>query len=160
MDRPVNAFFVYGTLKKEQLRGTLWPRPPQNVTLGIIRATLYDLGPYPGAVPGDDWILGELWQFSPEDMQPTTEVLDRIEGYESLGLNNEYVREHVAVWVQNTDPDTGGQRTEIDAFAYFVANPSRIAVARKMHAERQFLGQPVAVWPDSKSRVPKSFAEE
>ena len=42
------GIFVYGTLKKNQLRGSLWPRPPIALGPAITLGELWDLGSYPG----------------------------------------------------------------------------------------------------------------
>lgn len=49
MEEP-NAFFVYGTLKQKQLRGGMWPRKPASIAPGVVRARLFDMGPYPAAL--------------------------------------------------------------------------------------------------------------
>ena len=88
----VAAFFVYGTLKKSFLRGGLWPRKPIRIVAGVIQSDLFDLGPYPAASPGTNWLLGEIWEFHQEDMDPTIAELDLIEGYYPSRDNNEYIR--------------------------------------------------------------------
>jgi len=72
------AFFVYGTLKQNQLRGSMWPRKPLSVVPGIVRARLFDIGPYPAALQGEAWLLGEIWQFQQVDLSETKKVLDQI----------------------------------------------------------------------------------
>lgn len=121
MEEP-NAFFVYGTLKQKQLRGGMWPRKPASIAPGVVRARLFDMGPYPAALrdssddarpvaqqsaiaqqstdtlrssekaTGDVWLLGEIWQFRHVDLAETKRVLDQIEGYQPGASNNEYVR--------------------------------------------------------------------
>ena len=152
----ISAFFVYGTLKKSYLRGGLWPRKPIRITPGTIQSDLFDLGSYPAAVPGTQWLLGEIWEFLAEDMEPSIAELDQIEGYYPGGKSNEYNRQ--VVTVEFNGPDDTPQHTQ--AYAYFAAQPKQLEVARKIRPFLQFLGRPVAAWPDSISRVPSSFSEE
>jgi gamma-glutamylcyclotransferase (GGCT)/AIG2-like uncharacterized protein YtfP len=42
---------------------------------------LFDLGPYPGLIEGEDLIAGELWHFAAADMVATLTALDEIEGH-------------------------------------------------------------------------------
>ena len=125
------------------------------VLSGAIQADLFDLGPYPAVAAGGNWVLGELWQFHSSDMDETLRVLDRIEGYEEFGGGNEYNREVVSVEYES-DAGTSNQQ----AFAYFAADPVVLRLARKIEPNIDFLGRPMAAWPDSKSRVPASFSEE
>lgn len=75
------AIFVYGTLQRGQVREQCWPRPPISIEPATVRGTLYDLGPYPALVPGDDTVGGELWHIAPPDIAVTLAALDRVEGY-------------------------------------------------------------------------------
>lgn len=151
-----SAFFVYGTLKKSYLRGGLWPRKPLRILAGTIQSDLFDLGPYPAASPGINWLLGEIWEFKAEDMDPTIAELDQIEGYHPGGENNEYVRRAVSVEFIEED----GTTQQVRAYAYFIAQAKRLELARRIKPFSEFLGRPVASWPDSISRVPLSFSEE
>jgi len=152
----ITSYFVYGTLKTAHLRAGLWPRKPVKIEAGVIQADLFDLGPYPAAVTGDGWLLGEIWSFSEVDMQPTVEMLDRIEGYSPAGTDNEYTREIVSVeFEEATD-----QPRSINAFAYFYARKKRLSISRRIEPSQKFLGRFAAAWPDSLSRVPTTFSEE
>ena len=75
------SVFVYGTLQRGECRDSCWPFPPGRVERARIRAQLFDLGEYPAIVLGDDWVLGECWQFAPAEMARTLSILDDIEGY-------------------------------------------------------------------------------
>lgn len=152
----VSTFFVYGTLKKSYLRGGLWPRKPLRILMGTIQSDLFDLGPYPAAAPGENWLLGEIWEFKPEDMDPTISELDQIEGYYPGSENNEYVRQIVTAEFVSQEAST----EQVRAYAYFAAQPKRLETARKIRPFLEYLGRPVASWPDSISRVPSSFSEE
>ena len=149
------AFFVYGTLKKSQLRGGLWPRKPLQIRSAVIQADLFDLGPYPAAAQGSGWILGEIWHFEPGDMHATIQTLDLIEGYDPRDSYNEYVREIVvAEWVD------GDKATTCNAFAYLNAQAKRLEMARQIKPILKVFGRTAAAWPDSFARVPASFSEE
>jgi len=149
------AFFVYGTLKKAQLRGGLWPRKPLQIRYAVIQADLFDLGPYPAAVQGSGWILGEIWHFVPGDMEVTLLTLDEIEGYDPSDSFNEYVREIVvAEWVD------GDKATTCNAFAYLNAQAKRLETARQIKPTLKVFGRTAAAWPDASARVPASFSQE
>jgi gamma-glutamylcyclotransferase (GGCT)/AIG2-like uncharacterized protein YtfP len=75
------AIFVYGTLKRGQSRERCWPRAPLTVEPATVRGALYDLGPYPALVQGDDLVAGELWHLAPADLAVTLAELDRVEGH-------------------------------------------------------------------------------
>jgi gamma-glutamylcyclotransferase (GGCT)/AIG2-like uncharacterized protein YtfP len=75
------AIFVYGTLKRGEVRERTWPRVPLSVTEASVRGCLYDLGPYPALVEGGDQVGGELWQFSVDDLPVTLAALDDVESY-------------------------------------------------------------------------------
>jgi len=152
----VAAFFVYGTLKKSFLRGGLWPRKPTRIVAGVIQSDLFDLGPYPAASPGTNWLLGEIWEFHHEDMDPTIAELDHVEGYNPSRENNEYVRRIVSV--EFAGPELTPQ--QMRAYAYFAAQAKRLEIARKVMPFLEFMGRPVAAWPDKGARVPSSFLEE
>lgn len=152
----VNAFFVYGTLKKSYLRGGLWPCKPLRIMVGSIQSDLFDLGPYPAATPGKDWVLGEIWEFNQKDMEPTIVELDQIEGYVSSRENNEYIRQLVNAEFMGSESSP----IQIRAYAYFAAQPKQLEVARKIKPFLEFLGRPVAAWPDARANVPASFSEE
>jgi gamma-glutamylcyclotransferase (GGCT)/AIG2-like uncharacterized protein YtfP len=75
------AIFVYGTLKRGEVRERMWPRQPLVIEPAEVRGALYDLGPYPALAAGDDRVAGELWHFAAADLPATLAALDRIEGY-------------------------------------------------------------------------------
>ncbi len=152
----INAFFVYGTLKRSFLRGGLWPRKPLRIVAASIQSDLFDLGPYPAATPGKHWLLGEIWEFNSEDMPQTIRELDLIEGYYKDRDDNEYVREIVTAEFLGPASNT----TLVQAYAYFLAQPKRLELARPIRPFLQFMGRAVAAWPDSIARVPARFSEE
>lgn len=92
-NRPLEnlPIFVYGTLKRGEIRERCWPRRPRRVEPASTRGFLYDMGPYPAMVEGTDRVLGELWSVAEEDLIETLRVLDEIEGYGTDNVNL-YVR--------------------------------------------------------------------
>jgi gamma-glutamylcyclotransferase (GGCT)/AIG2-like uncharacterized protein YtfP len=79
--RSLSAIFVYGTLKRGEIRERCWPREPVKIEEGTVRGALYDLGPYPALVEGTELVGGEVWHFAAEDLAATLSALDEIEGY-------------------------------------------------------------------------------
>jgi gamma-glutamylcyclotransferase (GGCT)/AIG2-like uncharacterized protein YtfP len=75
------CIFVYGTLKRGEVRERCWTASPIAVEPATVRGALYDLGPYPALVEGDDTVAGELWQIASADMHATLVALDRVEGF-------------------------------------------------------------------------------
>lgn len=165
------AIFVYGTLKREQLRGRLWPRPALSIEPAIAKGTLYDLGPYPGLVDGDQLVLGEVWTFRAEDLRETLAVLDRIEGFDPKGDSGEYVRRVIQVEIipahQSSTRAAAASRegkpaenATLSAWTYLYNEPARLDLARRIEVWTEVGGYWVCQWPDPMSRVPLSFAEE
>lgn len=120
----IHSVFVYGTLKQGEVRGGKWPRTPLQISVAFTRGRLFDLGPYPAMIPGDNVVRGERWDFRDDDMSSTLAVLDRIEcfGVDEVDL---YVRRQVECWTE-----TGETRL---AHTYFLAD---VADALR-HAEVQ-----------------------
>ncbi len=108
-----SCVFVYATLKRGQLRETMWPHAPSSVQPATIQATLYDLGPYPAITTGDDLVRGEVWCFRCEHLDDTIRELDAIEGYQQ-GPVDLYVRRVVECTVADGE--------QVSAFAYFYAS--------------------------------------
>lgn len=110
--------FVYGTLKRGQIRAGRWPRAPQSVVAATTRGRLYDLGPYPALIAGTDVVLGELWYVAPDDLDETLRVLDEIEcyGHEDVDL---YVR-----LIVDCVTDSGVPQR---AYTYYFADPTELA---------------------------------
>jgi gamma-glutamylcyclotransferase (GGCT)/AIG2-like uncharacterized protein YtfP len=144
--------FVYGTLKRQQLRAGVWPHPPLAIRPAIVCGSLYDLGPYPAIAAGEDWVLGELWELSPGEMPRTLEVLDAVEGYRLGASDNEYLRIITEVTLED------GERQA--AFAYQIADPRHLIGKRRINAWYAFAGRAVAAWPDPQAKVAASVAEE
>jgi gamma-glutamylcyclotransferase (GGCT)/AIG2-like uncharacterized protein YtfP len=81
MTAPIHSVFVYGTLQQGECRERCWPRPPRKIEPATVRGVLYDLGPYPALIDGDDLVAGELWHLAPEDVSITLAELDRVEAF-------------------------------------------------------------------------------
>jgi gamma-glutamylcyclotransferase (GGCT)/AIG2-like uncharacterized protein YtfP len=110
--------FVYGTLKRGEVRETCWPKKPLSVEWATLAGQLHDLGPYPALVGGADSVLGELWQFESADLPATLERLDEIEGH-GQGGEDLYVRRVVSCLTLAAEAK--------EAFTYFFADPAAIA---------------------------------
>lgn len=155
----LNALFVYGTLKQGHLRSSMWPHAPQSIAAGLVRGSLLDLGAYPGLIPGDDWILGELWSIAADHIPRTLEVLDQVEGYDPTSDRGLYLRRPIPVW-HLPSPADAPHGSPSQAYTYLIADEHRIAHARRI-APSIILGELLAAqWPDSLSRVPKCLEDE
>ena len=84
--------FVYGTLKRGERNVCIWSDPNPRVQIASLKnASLYDLGPYPCMVAGDEVVCGELWFVGQRFFSTTIEALDRLEGFQK-GDEDLYVR--------------------------------------------------------------------
>ncbi|MCE2751405.1 MAG: gamma-glutamylcyclotransferase [Pirellula sp.] len=159
------GIFVYGTLKKNQLRGSLWPKSPISLRPAITLGELWDLGSYPGMHPGSDWVLGELWIFSPNDIEETLRVLDGIEEYDSKEDRGLYLRRQIDVRGVD-DHDRLGPIQK--AFTYLMPQVTQTHRIRRIEpwkklqwtAENVEMDALVACWPDPGSFVPRDATEE
>ncbi|MEJ8853744.1 gamma-glutamylcyclotransferase family protein [Variovorax robiniae] len=88
--------FVYGTLRAGGSNDIARYHPrPQRVGDGVIAGTLYDLGPYPGAVLGGEGrIVGEVYRVT----QDVEVELDLLEGVMADG-SGEYLKRELDVMV-------------------------------------------------------------
>ena len=107
--------FFYGTLmsgfrRRRRIGARLFP-----LGRGFIHAVLFDLGPYPGAIPGSDArVWGELHQMA--DADAALHEFDRIEGFDSSEPETSlYVRHETLVTL-----DDGRSET---AWVYFYNAP-------------------------------------
>ncbi len=117
-----NAVFVYGTLKRGEVREKCWPKRPVEIEAASVRGTIYDFGKYPGLVAGDDVVAGELWRFNAADMPATLAALDKIEGFYSRD-DDEYRRVII-------DCQTTGE--VIKAWTYLYARTSELRETRRI----------------------------
>lgn len=110
--------FVYGTLKRGEVREQMWPHAPAEVREATLQAALFDLGPYPAITDGNNQVAGELWHVTAEHMDATLAALDEIECYGQGGVDL-YVRRVV------TCRDAAGE--EHSAWTYFYADEEALA---------------------------------
>ena len=103
------TFFVYGTLKRGEIRESCWPYPAVSIRPASVQGRLYDLGPYPALVPGNERVVGELWSFAETHISETLMVIDQVEGYSS-SENDLYRRLSIKATTMNDE--------EMDAFTY------------------------------------------
>jgi gamma-glutamylcyclotransferase (GGCT)/AIG2-like uncharacterized protein YtfP len=94
----ISSVFVYGTLKRGQCRGAMWPVEPLNVSVVFTLGTLFDRHDYPAMTSGTDDVVGEKWDFRPEQMPRVLEVLDAIEGANQPRVPDLYRRVVVTTW--------------------------------------------------------------
>jgi gamma-glutamylcyclotransferase (GGCT)/AIG2-like uncharacterized protein YtfP len=128
----VHSIFVYGTLRRGQCRENQWPCPARSIVRAFVSAKLYDLGPYPAIVEGQDAVAGERWDMAPEDLEKTFFVLDQIEGFVEGRTGNLYERKII-------ETHSSAQRCDEKpalAFAYFMHQESLPKKAIYLPAER------------------------
>lgn len=94
----IRAVFVYGTLKRGQCRGGLWPAEPLSIEVAWVRGTLFGRHDYPAMTAGEDRILGERWEFDAADFDRVIQTLDQIEGTNQPGRPDLYLRVHLQTW--------------------------------------------------------------
>lgn len=140
--------FVYGTLKRDQCRGNLWPCLPLKVVTAFVRGRLFDLGPYPALRCDDedadsDWVQGELWSFSPADVSATVAALDQIEETNQPGVKNLYDRVLV-----RAHRSPGSQQSTL-ALAYQYSTAASLPASRRVlsSGRRGWVAWPVVPAP-------------
>ncbi len=116
MDNLPCSFFVYGTLKRGQVRESCWPHAPISVEPAWTLGNLVDLGPYPALLAGQDRVLGELWEIEPSNFSEVAACLDAIEGVNMLGESDLYARCCVEVNLLR-------DKRSVQANCYFYAQP-------------------------------------
>jgi gamma-glutamylcyclotransferase (GGCT)/AIG2-like uncharacterized protein YtfP len=94
-------FFVYGTLKE----GGHFAEGFNEFRVRSDKANLqgynlYDLGWFPGIVPGSGKVIGELHEY--ENPDTVLKVMDRIEGYTGRPVDSLFIRKLVTVTVNET----------------------------------------------------------
>ncbi len=87
----VRAIFVYGTLMKGELRHRMIARHrPARVTTASVAGRLVHLGEYPGLVPGEGRVLGELVVL--DDPAEALVELDDVEEFRGYGAQGSLYR--------------------------------------------------------------------
>lgn len=107
--------FVYGTLKRGQLRDQCWPVRPIEIADAWMRGSLYTGPSYPAMRDGGDRVRGEAWRFAGFHREIVIEVLDEIEGTYADDRANLYDRKVLPVFLLNTDEQS------VDASVYLYA---------------------------------------
>lgn len=81
-----NIIFTYGTLMKGQSNHNHYLSDNQFVSNGTIEGfEMYDLGWYPGIVPGNGTVYGEVYAVSDDELR----AIDRLEGEGSLYIKTD-----------------------------------------------------------------------
>lgn len=107
------VLFTYGTLMSGQRNARCLGPTAVLIGPGAIRGKLFCVSSYPGAVPGDGIVVGELWEVEAEQLT----TLDRLEG---CLPNNEDKSNYVRREEQVTQP--GGAVTT--AWVYWYNRPT------------------------------------
>ena len=131
--------FVYGTLRKDargpvqQALTTGW----ELLGYGTVAADLYDLGVYPGAVPGAPGgprVRGELYR-----VPNAEESLARLDHHEGCGADHALPHEFTRALVDVT-LDSGG--TEKAWIYWYRGDPDGRPIASGDYSERGTIGAP------------------
>ncbi len=93
--------FVYGTLKRGECRERCWPKPAHSVRSAWTLGALFDTGPYPAFLPGNDRVAGEIWSYPPADIDRIRTALDIIEVTNQPGEQNLYDRLSITAYLLN-----------------------------------------------------------
>ena len=148
----ISSVFVYGTLKRGQCRGAMWPFDPLRVSVVFTLGTLFDRHDYPAMTSGTDDVVGEKWDFRPDQMQRVLEVLDAIEGANQPGVPDLYHRVFVTTWdLGEQSAANHGSDAAISCKSYcyhYASDPEENGFTRILPArtiERH--GRPCVQWP-------------
>jgi gamma-glutamylcyclotransferase (GGCT)/AIG2-like uncharacterized protein YtfP len=126
MPEEPHAIFVYGTLQRGGEREGCWPRAPLRIAPARLRGALYDLGPYPALLPGDDWVQGELWEIANDDWDVTLQVLDEVEGY---------ARQSDDLYVRQLGSCVDEQEVARSAYVYLYADAAALTEAQRVQPD-------------------------
>ncbi len=84
----MNKLFVYGTLRSSRIQSVIPGVAPymKKMGMGYVKAKLFDLGEYPGAVNAEkpDKVFGEIIEISPDKLKF---VLNALDEYEEINKN-------------------------------------------------------------------------
>lgn len=104
MDGKSKKFFVYGTLKVGgYFSHGLNPFRKSSIRATIKGFNLYDLGAFPGILPGDGEVFGELHEY--DEYDKVLAIMDHIEGYNGTE-DSLYMREEVEVELEDGETET------------------------------------------------------
>jgi gamma-glutamylcyclotransferase (GGCT)/AIG2-like uncharacterized protein YtfP len=101
---------------------------------------LYDTGPFPALIDGEDRVAGQLWSFEDKQIIKTLEVLDQIEGTNQPGQANDYDRVRRPVWLI----DTG---ETIEAQFYIFAILDLLPQFEYLSPSFKFQDHNYSIWP-------------
>ena len=119
----ISSIFVYGTLKRQECRGAMWPCRPRGMRPAWTHGALFDRSDYPAMTNGTDRVSGERWDFQYDEMQQVLEVLDAIEGANQPGSPDLYRRLIVDTWDLPTESVEVAERNTVTrAYTYHYAN--------------------------------------
>jgi gamma-glutamylcyclotransferase (GGCT)/AIG2-like uncharacterized protein YtfP len=105
-------FFVYGTLKVGgHFAKDFDPFRIHSNKANLLGHDLYNLGWFPGIVPGPGKVIGELHEYKNPDI--VQRAMDRIEGYTGDPANSLFVRKLVTVTVNET-----GEKVTCNAYVF------------------------------------------
>ena len=135
----LHYMFVYGTLKSGQWRGKCWTIAPLDIRPAWTLGELYDTGPYPALIEGQDCIRGELWSYNHEAMERIRSVLDEIEGTNQVASVNEYDRVPITTYLVNGE--------SLMAEAYFYAMRQNLPNFLRIKPQVHWQDKRLAVWP-------------
>ncbi|MEM6688204.1 MAG: gamma-glutamylcyclotransferase family protein [Planctomycetota bacterium] len=129
--------FVYGTLKRGQVRQACWPIRPIEIAEAWTRGALYNGPSYPAMRHGGDRVRGEGWCFDLQDRRLVLKVLDEIEGTYSDDRPNLYDRVLRGIHL------LGESERSVEASLYLYAtDPSADGFSRVQPDEEQWV-----TWP-------------
>ena len=137
MSEIATKLFVYGTLMPgqsnyRQIEDFVIDHKP-----GTIDGVLVDLGAYPALIPGDGIVKGIMLGTKDDAL----EITDRIEGYRPDRIRSLYVREEVAVRLED------GQ--EVIAWTYLFANSAGVVDCSRL-VVGELNGVALHAWPQLK----------
>ncbi|MFN3191186.1 MAG: gamma-glutamylcyclotransferase [Aureliella sp.] len=135
-----HQFFVYGTLKTGQVRENNWPVKPLRVECAWTLGRLYDTGPYPALLQGQDRVAGQLWSFDPAALAQVVQRLDEIEGTNQTGARNDYDRAVGTVWRR-------GETTPIPANYYLYARLDLVPHFTYLAPDVKEANRLYSIWP-------------
>lgn len=149
----VNAFFVYGTLKRTQCREKCWPSQPLSIRSAWIPGRLLDLDAYPGLIApssANEWVQGELWQLASSAIPSTLKVLDEIEGYSASRTASENLYVRIKNHARVIDPtQSGSDSKSIIAWTYFYNQESCAQSTSPLVPPRKQGSHWIYEWPSS-----------
>jgi gamma-glutamylcyclotransferase (GGCT)/AIG2-like uncharacterized protein YtfP len=149
MKNKSHLVFVYGSLMSDQSAYMVWPNRAPRIVPAIIQAKLFDLGPYPAAVMGTGFVLGELHYVDEVDWPQTIGRLDEFEEfYPNDQASSLYSRNLVRARTE--------EKSE-RAWAYFLSRGEMVSKLGKqfnsVENNQSFLEIPCASWSEYRKQL-------